>query len=69
MPNLPPKGETPVLGTTPAIIGALQSMEVIKHLLGIKSSLKGKMLIFDGKDFVFDVLKLEKRVNYMWGDG
>ena len=49
----PPPGLVPncaeggVVGVLPGIIGSLQALEVIKHLLGTGTSLAGRLLIFD----------------------
>jgi molybdopterin/thiamine biosynthesis adenylyltransferase len=44
----PPKEKFPVLGTTPAIIGAIQATEVIKYHTGIGTLLTNRLLIYDG---------------------
>lgn len=43
-----PPEEIPVMGVVPAIIGCLQSSEVIKYILGIGQLLAGRLLIYDG---------------------
>jgi len=43
-----PPEEIPVIGVVPAIIGCLQSSEVIKYILGIGQLLAGRLLIYDG---------------------
>jgi molybdopterin/thiamine biosynthesis adenylyltransferase len=45
--TLPPT-EIPVIGVVPAIIGCLQSGEVIKYILGIGQLLARRLLIYDG---------------------
>jgi molybdopterin/thiamine biosynthesis adenylyltransferase len=49
-----------VAGTTPATIGALQSSEAIKILMGMQSCLMGKLLIVDTKCLKFDTVAIEK---------
>jgi len=43
-----PPAEIPVIGVVPAIIGCLQSGEVIKYILGIGQLLARRLLIYDG---------------------
>ena len=52
----PPKKKFPVLGTTPAIIGAIQATEVIKYLTGIGTLLTNRLLIYDGLNMKFTEL-------------
>lgn len=54
----PSCAEAGVLGVVPGIIGALQASEVIKLLLGIGTSLKGRLVHFDALQFRFRELKL-----------
>jgi adenylyltransferase/sulfurtransferase len=49
-----------VLGATTGIIGALQTMETIKLLAGIGSTLKGKLLICDFSDMDFTSIDISK---------
>ncbi|MFC2064759.1 molybdopterin-synthase adenylyltransferase MoeB [Chloroflexota bacterium] len=49
-----------VLGVLPGVIGTIQATETIKALLGIGSSLAGKLLIYDALDMNFDSIKLRK---------
>lgn len=51
-----------VLGATPGIIGSLQSMEVIKLLTGIGTTLKGKLLICDFSDMDFSSININKNL-------
>ncbi len=44
----------PVVGATPGIIGAVQAMETLKHLTGIGSTLKGRLLVLDGETMSFE---------------
>lgn len=49
-----------IVGTTPATIGAVQSSEAIKILMGLESCLMGKLLIVDTKCMKFDTVTIEK---------
>jgi molybdopterin/thiamine biosynthesis adenylyltransferase len=49
-----------VLGATTGIIGALQSMETIKVLTGLGSTLKGKLLVCDFSDMDFTEIDISK---------
>lgn len=58
----PPPGEVfPVLGVTPGIIGCLQATEVLKYLTGIGTTLKGKLLIFDGEEMFFNSVHVARQ--------
>ncbi|SES87084.1 HesA/MoeB/ThiF family protein [Anaerobranca gottschalkii] len=48
------KREIGIVGSLPGTIGVLQSVEVIKNLVGIKSNLQGSVLMYDGleRDFI-----------------
>lgn len=46
--GISPPEEIPVIGVIPAIIGCIQSGEVIKYILGIGQLLTGRLLIYDG---------------------
>ena len=50
----------PVLGVTPAVIGCIQAMEVIKYIVGIGELLTNRLLIFDGLDMKFTKLKVKR---------
>ena len=50
-----------VLGATTGIIGALQSMEAIKLLAGIKDTLKGKLMVCDFSDMYFATIQISRR--------
>ncbi len=52
-----------VLGATTGIIGALQSMEAIKLLVGIKDTLKAKLMVCDFSDMYFATIQISKRPN------
>jgi adenylyltransferase/sulfurtransferase len=49
-----------VLGATTGIIGALQTMETIKLLAGVGSTLKGKLLVCDFSDMDFTTIDISK---------
>ncbi|MGM0559422.1 MAG: molybdopterin-synthase adenylyltransferase MoeB [Myxococcota bacterium] len=52
--------EAGVLGVLPGVIGLLQAIEVIKHLLDIGAPLTGRLLTFDGLHTEFRELKLQR---------
>ena len=52
--------EAGVLGVLPGVIGLLQAIEVVKHLVGIGKPLTGRLLAFDGLDTTFRELKLRR---------
>ena len=68
-PEPPPPGLVPtcaeggVLGVLPATIGSIQASEALKLLLGIGSSLIGKLLLYNALDMSFDFVKLKKNPN------
>ena len=65
-PEPPPPGLVPscaeggVLGILPATIGSIQATEALKLLLGIGSSLTGKLLLYNALDMSFDFVTLKK---------
>ncbi len=68
-PEPPPPGLVPscaeggVLGVLPGTIGTIQATEALKMLLGIGSTLVGRLLIYDALDMTFDFVKLRKNPN------
>jgi adenylyltransferase/sulfurtransferase len=60
---LPPEHKFPVLGTTPAIIGAIEATEVIKYITGIGTLLTNRLLIYDGLNMKFTELKVIRDIN------
>ena len=58
-----PNKKFPVLGTTPAIIGAIQATEVIKYLTGIGTLLTNRLLIYDGLNMKFTELSVVRNTN------
>jgi sulfur-carrier protein adenylyltransferase/sulfurtransferase len=65
-PEPPPPGLVPscaeggVLGVLPGTIGTLQATEALKVLLGIGSTMSGKLLLYNALDTSFDFVKLKK---------
>ncbi len=65
-PEPPPPGMVPtcaeggVLGVLPGVIGALQATEALKCLLGIGTSLAGRLLLYNALDMQFDFVRLKK---------
>jgi sulfur-carrier protein adenylyltransferase/sulfurtransferase len=68
-PEPPPAGLVPscaeggVLGVLPGTIGTIQATEAIKLLLGIGSSLVGRLLLYNALDMSFEYVKLKKNPN------
>lgn len=59
----PPKTKFPVLGTTPAVIGAIEATEVIKYITGIGTLLMDRLLIYDGLNMKFTEMKVIRNIN------
>lgn len=69
-PSSPEKEVFPVLGATPAVIATLQTMEVIKYLLGKGKNLKNRLLTWNGETMEFRSLNIKKAPNCpVCGDG
>ncbi|GDX79544.1 molybdenum cofactor biosynthesis protein MoeB [Deltaproteobacteria bacterium] len=68
-PEPPPPGLVPscaeggVLGVLPGLIGTIQATETIKLLLGLGSSLSGRLLLYDALAMTFRELKLRRDPN------
>jgi molybdopterin/thiamine biosynthesis adenylyltransferase/rhodanese-related sulfurtransferase len=68
-PEPPPPGLVPscadagVMGILPGTIGTIQATEAIKLLLGIGSSLTGRLLLYNALDMSFEYVKLKKNPN------
>ena len=68
-PEPPPPGLVPscadagVLGILPGTIGTIQATEAIKFLLGIGSSLAGRLLLYNALDMSFEYVTLKKNPN------
>lgn len=60
IPRKVKKEKFPIVGATPGVLGALQAMEVIKHLTGIGETLKNRLLLFDGMSMEFSSIRLSK---------
>lgn len=52
-PEPPPQEVFPVVGATPGVIGTLQCIEAIKYLSGMGPNIKGKLLVWDGRNTDF----------------
>ena len=65
-PEPPPPGTVPscaeggVLGVLPGLIGVLQATEIVKLILGIGTSLLGRLLLYNALDLKFRELKLRR---------
>jgi len=65
-PEPPPPGLVPscaeggVLGVLPGTIGTIQATEALKLLLGIGSTLVGRLLLYNALDMSFEFVKLKK---------
>ncbi|MEE2751010.1 MAG: molybdopterin-synthase adenylyltransferase MoeB, partial [Myxococcota bacterium] len=65
-PEPPPPGLVPscaeggVLGILPGVIGCIQANETIKILLGVGTSLSGRLLLYDALNMKFRELKLRR---------
>ena len=57
---VPSCAEGGVLGILPGTIGSIQATEAIKMLLGIGSSLVGRLMLYNALDMSFDYVKLKK---------
>ena len=55
-----PQEKFPVIGVAPAMIGIIQSTEVIKYLIGIGKLLTNRLLIYDGLELTFTELTVHK---------
>jgi len=56
----PSSAEVGIMGMVPGIIGSLQALEAVKLLLGIGSTLGGRVLFFDGLEPGFEEMRLER---------
>jgi adenylyltransferase/sulfurtransferase len=68
-PEPPPAGLVPscqeagVLGVLAGTIGVLQAAETLKEILGIGTSLAGKLLVYDALEMSFRTVKVPKNKN------
>lgn len=58
--SAPSCSETGILGPVAGIAGILQAVEVLKMIIGINSSLKGGLLMYDALETEFDLVKIQK---------
>lgn len=58
--TVPSCADAGVLGILPGTIGTIQATEAIKLLLGIGTSLSGRLLLYNALDMSFDYVKLKK---------
>ncbi|MFC1952415.1 ThiF family adenylyltransferase [Chloroflexota bacterium] len=58
-----PEEKFPVIGVVPAVIGCIQTAEVIKYIVGIGELLTNRLLIYDGLNIKFTELKVKKDPN------
>ena len=61
--NLPKVKLFPVLGATPGLLAILQTMEVVKIITCLGKPLVGKLLLFDGEDINFGLVKISRNQN------
>ncbi len=61
----PPPEESgpPVLGPTPGVAGTLSAAEAIKHLTGIGSTSRGRLISFDLSGMEFDEISIARNPN------
>jgi len=65
-PEAPPEGTVPncvtagVLGVLPGTIGCIQATETVKQLLGIGTSLSGRLLHYDALELSFETVPVER---------
>ncbi len=65
-PDIPPVGMVPscqeagVLGAVAGIIGTIQSLEVVKEILGIGSPVVGRLVVFNALSMEFMEVKIKK---------
>jgi Rhodanese-related sulfurtransferase len=57
---VPSCADAGVLGILPGTIGTIQATETIKLILGIGSSLVGRLLLYNALDMSFEYVKLKK---------
>jgi adenylyltransferase/sulfurtransferase len=61
--GMPPQQKFPVLGATPAIVGAIQATEAVKLITGIGKLLTNRLLIYDGLNMKFTELKVNLKID------
>ncbi|MBS3779103.1 MAG: HesA/MoeB/ThiF family protein [Desulfovermiculus sp.] len=55
-----PAGTIPVIGVTPAVIGALQATEAIKYILGVGELMTDRLLRYDGLKLKWRELRVRR---------
>jgi adenylyltransferase/sulfurtransferase len=50
----------PIVGATAGVIGTLEALEVLKYLTGKGTTLKNRMLFWDGELMTFHEIPLQK---------
>ena len=55
-----PVDTTPVVGTTPAVIGCIQATEAVKYVVGAGDLLLNRLLIYDGLGLSFREVAVER---------
>lgn len=58
--TVPSCGEAGVLGVLPGVIGTLQATEALKLLLGVGTSLSGRLLLYDALELRFTEVELRR---------
>ena len=64
-PEPPPAGLIPncaevgILGAVAGVVGTLMAQEVLKELIGIGTSMVGRLMLYDAKDTRFDLLAVQ----------
>jgi len=59
-PGSPPPEVFPIVGATAGVIGTLEALEVLKYLTGKGTTLKNRMLFWDGELMTFHEIPLQK---------
>ena len=59
----PPEEKFTVIGVTPAVIGCIQTAEIIKYIVGIGELLTNRLLVYNGLNLKFTELKVKKGLN------
>jgi molybdopterin-synthase adenylyltransferase len=54
------EGKTPVIGVTPAVIGAIEATEVIKYITGTGQLLTDRLLVYNGLTMKFSELQIKR---------
>jgi molybdopterin/thiamine biosynthesis adenylyltransferase len=61
LPKKPPEaGKIPVIGPTPAVLGALEANEAIKILTGVGKPALNKLLVYNGLKMEFTVVEVSR---------